>query len=59
VQKKETKIISIDIPSGWDVEKGNVNDTFVPDMLISLQAPKLCAENFKGAHYVGGRFVPE
>ena len=30
-----------------------------PDMLISLTAPKLCAEGFKGRHhYLGGRFVP-
>lgn len=28
-------------------------------MLISLTAPKICAEGFKGRfHYLGGRFVP-
>lgn len=28
-------------------------------MLISLTAPKICAQKFKGKyHYLGGRFVP-
>ena len=54
-------IVSIDIPSGWDVELGNVNHCGLenPDMLISLTAPKLCAQYFKGRfHYLGGRFLP-
>jgi NAD(P)H-hydrate epimerase len=53
-----SKIASVDIPSGWDVEKGNINHTFNPHMLISLTLPKLCAKDFKGIHYLGGRFVP-
>lgn len=32
-------IASIDIPSGWDVEKGN-SGGIQPDLLISLTAPK-------------------
>jgi hypothetical protein len=41
------------------VEQGDVNgDGIKPDMLISLTAPKLCAKQFHGTHYVGGRFVP-
>ncbi|CAM0140260.1 unnamed protein product [Umbelopsis sp. WA50703] len=58
---KSTKvpIVAVDIPSGWDVEKGNVdNQFFTPDTLVSLTAPKLCAETFKGRHFIGGRFVP-
>ncbi|XP_067938443.1 NAD(P)H-hydrate epimerase-like [Watersipora subatra] len=52
-------LVSIDIPSGWDVADGNP-DGIQPDMLISLTAPKLCARYFKGTyHYVGGRFVPQ
>lgn len=53
-------IASVDVPSGWDVEKGNVSgDGLEPDMLISLTAPKLLAIHFKGAHhFLGGRFVP-
>ncbi|KAI9598548.1 YjeF N-terminal domain-containing protein [Syncephalis fuscata] len=50
---RETKlpVVSVDIPSGWDVDKASCrhlgNDTFQPDMLISLTAPKLGARNFK------------
>lgn len=52
-------IVSVDIPSGWDVENGNM-DGIRPDVLISLTAPKLCATNFRGEHhYLGGRFVPK
>jgi NAD(P)H-hydrate epimerase len=54
-----SKIVSVDIPSGWDVEKGNLGNTFNPNMLISLTLPKLCAKNYKGIHYLGGRFVPD
>ncbi|KYO41808.1 NAD(P)H-hydrate epimerase [Alligator mississippiensis] len=51
-------IASIDIPSGWDVEKGNP-DGLQPDMLISLTAPKAAARHFTGRyHFLGGRFVP-
>lgn len=27
-------------------------------MLVSLTAPKLCANYFNGKHFLGGRFVP-
>ncbi|XP_030042746.1 NAD(P)H-hydrate epimerase, partial [Microcaecilia unicolor] len=51
-------IASIDIPSGWDVEKGNP-EGIQPDMLISLTAPKKSAHHFSGRyHFLGGRFVP-
>lgn len=51
-------IASIDIPSGWDVEKGN-SAGIQPDLLISLTAPKQSAKQFTGRyHYLGGRFVP-
>nr|B3N0Q8.1 RecName: Full=NAD(P)H-hydrate epimerase; AltName: Full=NAD(P)HX epimerase [Drosophila ananassae] len=60
MQQTTLPIASVDIPSGWDVEKGKVNDSDLePDLLISLTAPKICARNFKGRyHYLGGRFVP-
>ncbi|XP_018421553.1 PREDICTED: NAD(P)H-hydrate epimerase-like [Nanorana parkeri] len=52
-------IASVDIPSGWNVEKGNP-DGIQPDMLISLTAPKQSAAHFSGRyHYLGGRFVPK
>ncbi|KAF9207037.1 hypothetical protein BGZ49_001316 [Haplosporangium sp. Z 27] len=58
---KDTKlpIVSVDIPSAWDVEKGNLNNTgFQPTMLVSLTAPKEGVKDFKGLyHYLGGRFI--
>jgi len=53
-------IASVDIPSGWDVERGNVNcQSFEPELLVSLSAPKLCAKHFRGKHFLGGRFIPQ
>ena len=51
--------LSVDIPSGWDVNKGDIHNTaFRPQGVISLTTPKLCMEGYAGRHYVGGRFVP-
>ncbi|XP_056289666.1 NAD(P)H-hydrate epimerase [Pseudoliparis swirei] len=58
LKKTTAPVASIDIPSGWDVEKGSA-DGLQPDMLISLTAPKKSARLFRGRyHYLGGRFVP-
>eukprot|EP00435_Cladocopium_sp_Y103_P031978 s1763_g8.t1 len=53
-------VLSVDIPSGWDVEQGPPAEgvTLQPGFLISLTAPKMCAAHFKGRHFLGGRFVP-
>lgn len=52
-------VVSVDIPSGWDVEKGDISETGLrPDVLVSLTAPKLGVRDFTGVHYLGGRFVP-
>eukprot|EP00003_Mantamonas_plastica_P010760 TRINITY_DN2022_c0_g1_i1.p1 TRINITY_DN2022_c0_g1~~TRINITY_DN2022_c0_g1_i1.p1 ORF type:complete len:118 (-),score=23.93 TRINITY_DN2022_c0_g1_i1:241-594(-) len=53
-------VVSIDVPSGWDIENGNENGIGVenPSMLISLTLPKPCAKSFEGIHYLGGRFLP-
>jgi NAD(P)H-hydrate epimerase len=59
---KETRlpIVSVDIPSGWDVENGNVLGIgFHPNVLISLTAPKEGVKDFRGKHFLGGRFVPK
>lgn len=68
---KELKapIFSVDVPSGWEIEKGlfayyflnlgNVYDTFTPKYNISLQLPKICMKGYKGTHYLGGRFIPK
>ena len=56
-------VASIDVPSGWDVEKGpDIHNTHLkPDCLISLTAPKLCSAHLPttAKHYLGGRFVPQ
>ena len=58
--KTTIPVASIDIPSGWDVERGDVRGLgLMPDMLISLTAPKVSAKFFSGQHhFLGGRFVP-
>ncbi|XP_076438762.1 NAD(P)H-hydrate epimerase-like isoform X2 [Babylonia areolata] len=57
--EKEVPVCSIDVPSGWDVEKG-CPEGLQPELLISLTAPKKCAELFHGKHhFLGGRFVPD
>ncbi|XP_071885280.1 yjeF N-terminal domain-containing protein 3 isoform X3 [Anas platyrhynchos] len=51
-------IVSLDVPSGWDVEAGS-SSGISPDVLVSLMAPKQCARRFLGRqHFVAGRFVP-
>jgi hydroxyethylthiazole kinase-like uncharacterized protein yjeF len=62
---KKTNLVSVDIPSGWDVELGPPKPNssppvplLSPAMLVSLTAPKLCAKSFGNVHYLGGRFVP-
>ena len=66
-------IVSVDIPSGWDVESGRPSDPLPgsngsgekkvdaldPDVLISLTAPKEGVREYRGRHFLGGRFVPK
>ncbi len=55
----KTPILSIDLPSGWDVNDGDVHQTgFIPDAVISLTLPKNCMKSYNKVHYLGGRFVP-
>ncbi|VDP11530.1 unnamed protein product [Soboliphyme baturini] len=60
IRKADIPVVSVDIPSGWDVERGPLSPTDLqPDCLVSLTAPKKCAKAFKGRyHFLGGRFVP-
>ena len=54
-------VISVDIPSGWDINAGDVNGIGVtPSALISLTAPKKFAQNLPSGvrHFLGGRFLP-
>lgn len=64
ISASNKKVVCIDVPSGWHVEKGPPDDNetpvLQPDCLISLTAPKLCARKCGPSvkHYLGGRFVP-
>lgn len=73
--RSKLPMVSVDIPSGWDVEKGKIPfpvkdidqsqddegekefEGLEPDVLVSLTAPKAGAKEFKGRHFLGGRFV--
>jgi len=61
LNKIKIPIAAIDIPSGWDTEKGNITGKGLsPELLISLSVPKLCAKFFTGKyHILGGRFIPK
>jgi NAD(P)H-hydrate epimerase len=58
-QQAGVPIISVDVPSGWNVDEGDVAGLgFVPEVLVSLTTPKESARSFAGRHFVGGRFLP-
>lgn len=59
LKPSQSKILSVDVPSGWDANEGNIHNLFTPAYLISLGLPKKCSEGFLGEHFFGGRFVPE
>jgi len=54
-------VISVDAPSSWEIETGPPSEgpgsKFMPEVLISLTAPKPLVKHYKGRHFVGGRFV--
>ncbi len=59
MKDSKAPIVSVDVPSGWDVDKGNPSQEGLdPSMLVSLTAPKLSSMHFHGRHFLGGRFVP-
>ncbi|KAH9065209.1 YjeF N-terminal domain-like protein [Lactarius vividus] len=58
IARANVPIVSIDIPSGWDVERGDAEGCGLrPDVLVSLTAPKEGVRGFAGRHFLGGRFV--
>lgn len=55
-------IVAVDIPSGWDVDDGPQDTDIGASVLVSLTAPKPCAEKFAApgkVHYLGGRFISD
>jgi NAD(P)H-hydrate epimerase len=59
IARASIPIVSVDIPSGWDVERGDAEGLGLrPDVLVSLTAPKEGVREFAGRHFLGGRFVP-
>jgi NAD(P)H-hydrate epimerase len=62
MKRTSVPVLAVDIPSSWDVEDGppssGPGQGFHPQALISLTAPKPCAQHFKGRQFLGGRFVP-
>lgn len=65
INSHRAAVLAVDVPSGWHVDKGDIYDDCVraPDALVSLTAPKPCADvllkkRSACVHYVGGRFVP-
>jgi len=60
ITESKLPIVSVDIPSGWDVEEGNAAGVGLnPNVLVSLTAPKLGVKSFTGRHFLGGRFIPK
>lgn len=56
----DVPIVSIDVPSGWDVDEGPISENSIkPSVLVSLTVPKPCSTHItsKTSHYVGGRFI--
>jgi NAD(P)H-hydrate epimerase len=53
-------VVSVDVPSGWDVDRGDVLGTgFMPNVLVSLTAPKISSKTFVGRHFIGRSFLKQ
>lgn len=60
--KSQLKVVSVDIPTGWDVDEGpdTSKEYLKPLLLVSLTSPKPCSVGQTGfVHYLGGRFVDQ
>lgn len=54
--RSRVPVISVDVPSGRDVEEGDIYHTnFLPAAVVSIAVPKKCTQHFRGVHYLGGR----
>lgn len=61
LEDTQLPVTSVDAPSSWDIEAGppetGLGSKFMPEVLISLSAPKPLVKFFSGRHFVGGRLV--
>ncbi|KAL5332249.1 YjeF N-terminal domain-containing protein [Aspergillus crustosus] len=61
LEKSTVPVLAVDAPSSWDVEAGPPREGpgsgFMPEVLVSLTAPKPCVKYYRGRHFVGGRFL--
>ena len=56
--RRAKHLVSIDVPSGWNVNDGPSEESLSPETLISLMCPKNCSRFFKGQHHIlAGRFI--
>lgn len=53
----QKKVLSIDLPSGWNANEGNINGLFTPNSLFSVGLPLKGTKDYKGRHGIGGRFA--
>lgn len=61
IESTSVPVLSVDAPSSWDIQEGPPKEgpgaKFMPQSLISLSAPKPCVKQYKGRHFIGGRFL--
>jgi NAD(P)H-hydrate epimerase len=63
LEKTKKPVTAVDAPSSWNMEDGPPKSGpgagVMPEVLVSLTAPKPLVKYFKGRHFIGGRFVSE
>lgn len=59
--KHQEKVLSIDVPSGWNIDQQTPNKSSASDLYpaynISMMLPKNCLKDYIGAHFIGGNFL--
>ena len=62
LKTQQHKILSIDVPSGWNINDSTdsiseSSSALYPTFNISMMLPKQCMINYTGTHYIGGNFL--
>lgn len=55
----EDKIISVDVPSGWEIDNEVQDLKYTPEYNISIMIPKICTKNYPKKHFLTGNFIPK